>query len=85
MNIIKWQNRTKKDLRKIAEKPRSIILSTVKKLQNNQSTWQNVKPLINHQYDYRLRVGNYRVFFDYSKDIRIVKIERVKKRDENTY
>ncbi|OOH90800.1 cytotoxic translational repressor of toxin-antitoxin stability system [Pasteurellaceae bacterium 15-036681] len=48
---------------------------------------QNVKALTNHQYDYRLRVGNYRVFFNYgyNETINIVSIEEVKKRDENTY
>ncbi len=85
MNIIKWQNRTKKDLRKIADKPRSAILKTVKHLQNHPNTWKNVRTLINHQFDYRLRVGNYRIFFNYQKSINIIKIERVKKRDENTY
>nr|WP_218966867.1 hypothetical protein [Snodgrassella alvi] len=45
----------------------------------------NVKKLNNHQYDYRLRVGNYRVLFNYDGDISIVSIEEVKKRDDRTY
>ena len=46
---------------------------------------RNVKALTNHEYGYRLRVGNYRVFFDYDGVVRIVSIEEVRKRDERTY
>jgi mRNA-degrading endonuclease RelE of RelBE toxin-antitoxin system len=46
---------------------------------------RNVKSLTNHEYGYRLRVGNYRVFFDYDGEVRIVSIEEVRKRDERTY
>jgi hypothetical protein len=43
------------------------------------------KKLVNHAHGYRLRVGNYRVFFDFDVAIRIVSIEEVRKRDEQTY
>jgi len=33
----------------------------------------------------RLRVGNYRVLFDWDGGVRIVNIEEVRKRDEHTY
>ena len=46
---------------------------------------RNVKALTNHEYGYRLRVGNYRVFFDHDGAVRIVSIEEVRKRDERTY
>ncbi len=46
---------------------------------------RNVKALTNHQYGHRLRVGNYRVFFEFDGDVRIVSIEEVRKRDERTY
>jgi mRNA-degrading endonuclease RelE of RelBE toxin-antitoxin system len=45
----------------------------------------NVRALVAHEYGYRLRVGRYRVFFDARTEIRIVKIQEVKKRDGNTY
>jgi len=45
----------------------------------------NVKALTNHTYDYRLRVGRYRVFFNADTTVEIVAIEEVKKRDERTY
>ena len=46
---------------------------------------RNVKALTSHEYGYRLRVGNYRVFFDFDGAVRIVSIEEVRKRDERTY
>jgi mRNA-degrading endonuclease RelE of RelBE toxin-antitoxin system len=46
---------------------------------------RNVKALTNHEYGYRLRVGNYRVFFEFDGAIRIVSIEEVRKRYERTY
>jgi mRNA-degrading endonuclease RelE of RelBE toxin-antitoxin system len=45
----------------------------------------NVKALVNHDYQYRLRVGNFRVFFNFDGVVHIVSIEEVKKRDERTY
>ncbi|MCK3657510.1 cytotoxic translational repressor of toxin-antitoxin stability system [Pasteurellaceae bacterium Pebbles2] len=47
---------------------------------------RNVKTLTNHKYQYRFRVGNYRVLFNIQNDIMsIVSIEEVRKRDDNTY
>ena len=46
---------------------------------------KNVKKLTKHQYSYRLRVGDYRVFFEFDGEVKIVTIEEVKKRDERTY
>jgi mRNA-degrading endonuclease RelE of RelBE toxin-antitoxin system len=45
----------------------------------------NVRALVDHACQYRLRVGNFRVFFNYDGAVRIVSIEEVKKRDEHTY
>jgi mRNA-degrading endonuclease RelE of RelBE toxin-antitoxin system len=46
---------------------------------------KNVKRLVNHPHEYRLRVGRYRVFFDVRTRVQIITIEEVKKRDEKTY
>jgi mRNA-degrading endonuclease RelE of RelBE toxin-antitoxin system len=37
------------------------------------------------KYGYRLRVGNYRILFDWDGGVKIVNIEEVKRRDEHTY
>jgi len=41
--------------------------------------------LQNHKYDYRMRVGRYRIFFNDKEEIKIIAIQEVKKRDERTY
>ena len=46
---------------------------------------RNVNALKNHEFGYRLRVVNYRVFFDFDGAVRIDSIEVVRKRDERTY
>lgn len=46
---------------------------------------RNVKALVAHEFGYRLRVGNYRVLFDWDGDIRVVEIQEVRKRNERTY
>jgi len=46
---------------------------------------RNVKRLKDEDYDYRLRVGRYRVLFDYAEVIKIIYIQEVKKRDDRTY
>lgn len=46
---------------------------------------RNVKALTKHRYGYRLRVGNYRVLFDWDGEIRIVEVQEVKIRNESTY
>jgi mRNA-degrading endonuclease RelE of RelBE toxin-antitoxin system len=45
---------------------------------------RNVVVLTNQKYQFRLRVGNYRVFFNFDGAVRIVLIEEVRKRDERT-
>ena len=44
-----------------------------------------VKALVNHACGYRLRVGHYRVLFDFEGTIKLVRIEEAGKRDERTY
>ena len=83
MSKIKWRKKALRQLRKIKDrKARSTIKNAVGTLTSFPDCL-NVKRLANHQYDYRLRVGNWRVFF--TEAFEIVHIEEVKKRDERTY
>lgn len=84
MNTVQWSKRALKQARKIQKPQRQLIVEKARTLVNFPKC-QNVKSLTNHKYDYRLRVGRYRVFFDYDGEIRIISIEEVKIRDENTY
>ena len=84
MYKIIWEKKALKRFKKIPIKDRRYINDSVKQL----AKWpdcQNVKSLTSHQYQYRLRVGRYRVFFDREESLKILKIEEVKKRDERTY
>jgi mRNA interferase RelE/StbE len=51
----------------------------------NMPDVSQVKALVGHDFAYRLRVGNYRVMFDWDGAIKVVSIQEVKKRDERTY
>lgn len=82
MNRIQYHPRAIRQLGKLAEAER--IRTAIKALAGMPDC-RNVKKLVNHDYQYRLRVGNYRVFFDFDGEIRVVYIEEVKKRDSKTY
>ena len=85
VNAIVWQPKALRQLRKIdAHAGKQIRVAVTTELAD-LSTARNVKALTNHEYGYRLRVGSYRVFFDFDGAVRIVSIEEVRKRDERTY
>jgi mRNA-degrading endonuclease RelE of RelBE toxin-antitoxin system len=84
MDVI-WQPKAVKQLKKIGDRAvqKRILLTT-----NGLSMFPacpNVKRLIDHEPTHRLRVGNWRILFNVFEEISIVRIEEVKKRDENTY
>jgi len=81
---VNWKVKAVKQLLKIVAPDRRRITTAVCDLGDSEK-WHNVKALVNYQYDYRLRVGNYRILFNCEKEIRVVQIEEVKKRDERTY
>lgn len=81
---INWNKKAVKQLAKVDGQDRNRIATAVTALSDLPNA-QNVKALTNHEYGYRLRVGNYRVLFDADTVIRIVEIQEVKKRDSNTY
>ena len=85
MNAINWQPKALRQLRKIDAHAGKQIRAAVTTELLDLSKARNVKALTNHEYGFRLRVGNYRVFFDYDGAVRIVSIEEVSKRDERTY
>lgn len=85
MNEIRWKPKAAKQANKIKEpKTRTQIFEGVQALANFPEC-QDVKALRNHEYSYRLRVGDFRVFFEFDGKIRIVSVEEVRKRNERTY
>ena len=84
MNAINWTIKAAKQLRKLDKQLQKPIVEAVKSLEDMPDC-KNVKQLVNHVYGYRLRVGNYRVLFNFDGKINIVEIKEVSKRDERTY
>lgn len=85
MNSINWQPKALRQLRKIDASAGKQIRTAVTAELADLSKARNVKALTNHEYGYRLRVGNYRVFFEFDGAVHIVTIEEVRKRNERTY
>ena len=81
---IKYMPRSVKQLSQLPQQVRVTIVNAIAQLADRDQ-WNNVKRLTNHKYQYRLRVGNYRVFFDTEESIVTIYICEIKKRDGNTY
>ncbi|ALA26626.1 cytotoxic translational repressor of toxin-antitoxin stability system (plasmid) [Piscirickettsia salmonis] len=83
-NTIEWKLKALKQVKKFPLKSKEKIFSGVESLYDWPSC-KDVKKLQNRE-GYRLRVGQYRVFFDVNQGkINIITIEEVKKRDSKTY
>ena len=84
MNEINWSKKAKRQLAQVPIKYRMAITVATRVLADFPEC-KNIKVLKNHIYDFRLRVGRYRVFFDFDGQIKVIAIQEVKKRDERTY
>jgi len=86
VNSIIYSNKAAKQLRKLQPSDSKVVRAECNKLTNMPKCQnQDIRALVNHKYQYRLRVGNFRIFFDFDGIAKIVWIEEVKKRDERTY
>jgi len=86
MNEIQWKPKARKQLLKLDHQARVQVRDEVGLKLSTFPFGTGVKALIDHSHGYRLRVGNYRVLFDFEGGAaRIVQIEEVRKRDERTY
>jgi len=86
VNTINWKPKALKQMRRIPAQAGAAIRRRVNAELIDLSAARNVKALTDYAYGYRLRVGDYRVFFDFlGGDVCIVCIEEVRKRDERTY
>ena len=79
MNTINWQTKALRQMRKLSTEMGNTIRVAVRDELSNLATARNIKKLLSHTYGYRLRVDNYRVFFEFDGAIRIVSIEEVRK------
>lgn len=82
MRKVEWTKKAFRQLKKIHDKAsQDAIIKAVGKLADFPDC-SNIKRLVNRD-EYRLRVGRYRVIF--TDDLRIITIEEVKIRNEQTY
>lgn len=85
---IEVTHRAVRQLSRIPKQQAKRIFVAIRTLEDSEA-WHNVVKLVNHVYDYRLRVGRYRVLFNVTDDetveIQTLTVEEVKKRDERTY
>ncbi|MDR3363128.1 MAG: type II toxin-antitoxin system RelE/ParE family toxin [Desulfovibrio sp.] len=85
MNKVEWTKRAVKQLRKLPQTAQSQLHAAGESL----TGWPKVEGTkkLSDRDDWRLRHGNYRIFFLVlpTGDITIIKITEVKKRDERTY
>lgn len=84
-NAIVWQVKALRQLRRLNPIDACRIRRAVGMELRDLSQARNVKILVGHEYGYRLRVGPWRVLFEFDGQIRVVSIEEVVKRDERTY
>ena len=73
-----------KEIKNIPKNEREPIKDKISKLAYFPVTRLDVKKLKGYRDVYRLRVGNYRIIFEYIKDKRTIRILKVGKR-ENIY
>ncbi len=85
MHRIFWQPKARKQAMKIKDRRAQIAVADAVDTLKNFPECRNVKTLTNHENGYRLRVGRYRVLFDVNQEIRIIDVQEVKERDDQTY
>jgi mRNA interferase RelE/StbE len=64
------------NLKNYPKKDQIRVLEQVEKLALNPLEKSNVKKLVNFDISYRLRVGDYRVFFEKDDEIKIIDVLR---------
>ena len=84
MNRIEWHTKALRQLRKLPISDNAEIRRAVGNLAEMPKC-RNVRSLTTHEYGYRLRVGSYRVLFDWDSGEQVVEIQEVVRRDERTY
>ncbi|MES1945606.1 hypothetical protein PC39_15864 [Salinisphaera sp. PC39] len=87
MHRVQWTRRALKEAARLDRTDRERVVEAVGGLAvwPDCRQWLDIKPLRRHDHQFRLRVGRFRVLFDVVEGLRVVSVERVRKRDERTY
>lgn len=85
-NRIKWQPKALKQLLKIDGRYIPKIQQAINNLADFPDVLLDIKKLQGQESKYRLRVGGYRIIFEWiDGEPKIIEIQAIKKRDEQTY
>lgn len=88
INEIVFSSKSIRQLKKLPNNDISVIRNAINDLANMPDCLR-VKILVNHDYQYRLKVDigkrKYRVLFNYESSVKIIEIKEIKKRNEQTY
>lgn len=85
-NSIKWQPKALKQLFKIDVRYIPKVQQAVNSLVDFPDVLLDIKKLQGQKNKFRLRIGGYRVIFEWiDSKPKIIEIQAVKKRDEQTY
>jgi len=81
---IEWNPKAVRQLHKIKD---TEITDSIKAATYLLQHWPECPNIIKlkSRSEYRMRVGNWRIFFDVDQVVRIIEIQEVKKRNERTY
>lgn len=83
-NRILISKKALKELQSVPSSERELIKDRISKLAFFPLARLDVQKMRGYENVYRLRVGNYRVLFEYNKEDRVIKVLKVGKR-ENIY
>jgi len=78
---LRWRSSTKKDLRRIPREDVARIIEEVEKLAEEPLPHGNEK-LTGSDHTYRIRIGDYRVIYEFLQDENAVEIQRVRHRKD---
>lgn len=85
MNVINWSTRAFRQLTRLPKVDQVKIRNSINEKLPQFPDCTEVKALKGHKFGYRLRIGNFRVLFDFDGMVKIVSIQEVRKRNERTY
>ena len=71
-----------KDLKKITAEERPKLTNAMRALANEPRP-TGCRKLVGSENDWRVRVGNYRVIYEISDEVRIVRIQRIRHRKDS--
>jgi mRNA-degrading endonuclease RelE of RelBE toxin-antitoxin system len=84
LNKIEWSTRAVRQLLKLETAVQRRVRTAVGRLATFPAS-SSARRLTSHPHDWRLRIGDYRVLFNFDGSSRTITIEEIRKRDERTY